>query len=83
MPRGANSVREMEVAQKAVTLYAEKGPFKVRELVRYMWGEKQAIVGARGVADAVTKILRLHGWVRLRKMREGVISYRWFPAAEA
>lgn len=76
-PKGANAVKEGEVMVTAEELFEEMGPFQVRQLVKFMWGDGVEVVGGRAVADVVTKALRANGWVRKRVMRNGAILYVW------
>ena len=77
VPKGADDVREGEVQVVAAGLWEEIGPFEVRTLVRFMWGEDCRVNGRRVVHDAVTKVLRANGWVRKRRRLGGVIRYVW------
>ena len=77
VPKGVGDVREGEVQVVATGLWEEIGPFEVRTLVKFMWGEDCRVNGRRVVHDAVTKALRAYGWVRKRRRIGGVIRYVW------
>ena len=77
VPKGVGDVREGEVQVTATGLWEEIGPFEVRTLVKFMWGEDCRVNGRRVVHDAVTKVLRANGWVRKRRRLGGVIRYVW------
>ena len=77
VPKGVGDVREGEVQVVATGLWEEIGPFEVRPLVKFMWGEDCRVNGRRVVHDAVTKVLRANGWVRKRRRLGGVIRYVW------
>lgn len=77
VPKGVSDVREGEVQIVARGLWEEIGPFEVRTLVRFMWGEDCRVIGRRSVHDAVTKCLRANGWTRKRRRLGGVIRYVW------
>lgn len=76
-PRGVDHVREGEVAVMAQELWDEVGAFQVRQLVKFMWGDGVIVIGGRAVADAVTKILRAHGWTRSRRRVGGAVKNVW------
>ena len=77
VPKGVGDVREGEGQVVATGLWEEIGPFEVRTLVKFMWGEDCRVNGRRVVHDAVTKVLRANGWVRKRRRLGGVIRYVW------